>query len=470
MEIGFADGTKEHYEDVPFSRGAQGEVYLSLDRLHVVKLYAPHECTPQREQQLRAITTRYNVVNGDPYWEELFAWPEKVAVSPRLGVRSRYISGRLSLDHYFFSSSFRRMSLDQRGNWLGRVAVAIKIARAVGRVSNNGLCLSDLSERNTLVDPLKGDVTLVDCESLVLPGALPAVVLGTHEYMAPELVSGREREPSVRTDRHALAVLLYRWLLNRHPLLGPKRHSDDPEIDDRLALGEEALYVEHPADSSNKPPQMSVTTDALTPRLRDLFRVVFVEGLRQPDVRPSASQWEEALIELFDRIIPCPNASCSQGYFTAPDVGPISCPWCRAKLEYPHTVLYLRLLTPRSQGISVSYQPESRYDHLIVAWPGRCMYLWHADPSIAPTPGSVGRPPDATPRARIEYDNIGERWVLRNMGFAPLMTKSLVEGGIADDWVIWSATEQVPLHGTAQVLLGTWGKARLVEVHPHSTQ
>jgi hypothetical protein len=50
-----------------------------------------------------------------------------------------------------------------------------------------------------------------------------------------------------------LAVLIYMYLLYRHPLRGGKVHDvNDPQRDENLAMGENALFIEHPTDPSNR--------------------------------------------------------------------------------------------------------------------------------------------------------------------------------------------------------------------------
>ena len=57
--------------------------------------------------------------------------------------------------------------------------------------------------------------------------------------------------PSRTTDLHALAVLIYMYLLYRHPLRGDKVHDqDDSQRDEELMMGAKALFVEHPTDKS----------------------------------------------------------------------------------------------------------------------------------------------------------------------------------------------------------------------------
>lgn len=85
-------------------------------------------------------------------------------------------------------------------------------------------------------------------------------MVGTPDFIAPEVVTtshlpkddAKRVLPSIATDRHALSVLIYMYLLFRHPLRGGKIHDMDDEVrDESLAMGEKALFIEHPTDHSN---------------------------------------------------------------------------------------------------------------------------------------------------------------------------------------------------------------------------
>jgi DNA-binding helix-hairpin-helix protein with protein kinase domain len=401
MEVTFSDGATERYSDQRFASGRQGEIFKSFDGKHVVKLHQPGSGTAARKSQIDAIIGKYNAVGHDAYWEELFAWPDKRAERPRMGVRMRFVGDLTSIDHFFFQPSFEALAPEKRGWWIGRVAVAIKMARAVERLSNLGLCHSDLSERNLLVDAFDGRMTILDCDSLVIPNVMPPDVLGTKEYMAPELMSLKERTPSVVTDRHALAVLLYRWLLYKHPLLGPKQHSPDSDKDEALALGERALFIEHPIDMSNRLPHMNISADSLTPRVRELFHQTFVEALHVPTKRPTAGAWEEALIEMFDHIIPCANPSCVQRFFVAQEMGPLRCSLCGTPVTYPPEIPFLKLRKPVLDNGVWHYRDEGHHSRFVVGWPERPLYSWHADPNVKAAPDAKGNRPDHRPQAYI---------------------------------------------------------------------
>ena len=93
----------------------------------------------------------------------------------------------------------------------------------------------------------------------MVEGLYPPDVMGTKGYIAPEVLSTvhlpiddpARKHPNARTDQHALAVLIYQYLLLRHPLDGPEdpaaRTAEDQEL---LSYGSEALFCEHPFDDT----------------------------------------------------------------------------------------------------------------------------------------------------------------------------------------------------------------------------
>lgn len=88
----------------------------------------------------------------------------------------------------------------------------------------------------------------------------PAEVIGTAEFIAPEVLSTKHlnkqspnrKLPNRLTDLHALPVLIYMFLLHRHPLKGGKVHDLDTEKDDLLSMGEKAMFIEHPTDKTHR--------------------------------------------------------------------------------------------------------------------------------------------------------------------------------------------------------------------------
>ena len=404
MEVQLADGSKVACENQPFAEGGDGILYLALDGQHVIKLYKHAE--PWRRQVTEAILNQYNAVKEHRYWEPLFAWPNAVVLKPRLGIQMNRIVGQQPLANFVnYKYRMQRLTPAERGTWQGYVAGAIKVARLMRRLHNLGLCHSDLSENNIFINPVSGQVTLLDCDCLVVPGFLPAIVAGTKGYMAPELMDGllqgKAIKPSIQTDLHALAVILYRMLLILDPLRGPKQHHPDSALDDLLMYGADALFIEHPTDQSNRP-RMSLPSIALLgPDMQKLVLQAFVDGLHNPERRPSAALWERELLRMYDRIVPCENPDCDFKAFVLLEQP--QCPWCGTKLSHPPTLPLLQLY----RKVGKSWARDGNYT--IAGNGGRTLHVWHTNPAKTPGPET-----DNTVLAHIHYEPTTDTWYLVN--------------------------------------------------------
>ena len=164
--------------------------------------------------------------------------------------------------------------------------------------------------------------------------------MGTMGYIAPEVLETshlpfddpQRKLPCTYTDLHALAVLIYEYLLQRHPLQGPKFYSSDPNEDEFLAMGSKALFIENPNDKSNRPKDLTVTIKDLGPALESLFIRAFVNGLHNPNERPTAMEWEKALVKTLDLLHPCTNPKCKAKKFVMHDPKNPVCPFCGSRV------------------------------------------------------------------------------------------------------------------------------------------
>lgn len=412
MKITLKGGTTLQCEDVPFARGADGAVHVTKDGKSIVKIF--HAAEPWRLPTLEAILTRFNAVKGEPYWEELFAWPAGIVEKPSLGIVMPKAANGLVKFGRFTLPRWLNHHPEDIGNWEGRLWIAIKVARAVKRLHFMGLCHSDLSENNVLANPHDGRAYVLDCDGVVVPGldiARP-VVLGTPGFMAPELVANNSLSPSVATDLHALAVMIYQILMIRHPLEGRKVHdATDPVADDRYRYGERAVFIEHPSDTSNRPERLNWRVDILGASGVRLMSRAFVDGLHQANRRPQAAEWERALFHVADTLVTCLNQQCSLKTFPLPEqvgrTGAIQCPWCRTPFRGVQLPV-LRWCSP-VPGQAGMYRPDGTR---LAAIPGRRLFEWHPKPNTLPGPTS-NRTPLAFFHWERDHRGVG-RWMLVN--------------------------------------------------------
>lgn len=450
------DGKTIQYVDEIIGSGSMKDVYFSPDKSYVVAFYKKTPST-QAKERIDMITGRYRESifeqSGGDYWKGLFCWPTSVVESQgKIGVvvptyQNHFffkygsknndflgIKGREKEGKWFASANNQSKFLDprERGNILNYLKVCLLLTRAVRRMHAAGLCHSDLSYKNVLIDPEQGHACVIDIDGLVVPGKYPPDVVGTPDFIAPEVVKTSHLEkddnqrflPSISTDRHALSVLIYMYLFYRHPLRGGKIHDMDDEMrDESLSMGEKALFIEHPTDHSNAVKLSQVSPSSLPwadpqqipytimgPYLTPLFEKAFIDGLHVPAKRPTADEWETALVKTVDLIQPCLNPACEQKWYVFSGKTQPICPYCATPFKGKLPIL--NLYSSRKAG---SYRPD---DHRLMVWSGQSLFAWHVNRLIAPNE----RTSDAQ-KKRVGYFVFHhDQWWLVNEGITGLMS------------------------------------------------
>ena len=415
-------GKTVQYVNEIIGSGSMKDVYFSPDRTYVVAFYKTEQ-NAQAKDRIDMITGsyRHNIFeqSGGEYWKNLFCWPTDVVEHQgKIGIviptyQSHFffkygsknndflaIKGREKEGKWFASANNQNKFLDprERGNLLNYLKVCLLLSRAVRRMHAAGLCHSDLSYKNVLIDPEQGHACVIDIDGLVVPGKYPPDVVGTPDFIAPEVVktSHLPKEdpnrilPSITTDRHALAVLIYMYLFYRHPLRGGKIHDLDDEMrDETLSMGEKALFIEHPTDRSNavklnqvKPSSLpwadpeKIPYTIMGPYLTPLFERAFITGLHNPSQRPTADEWETALVKTVDLVQPCQNKDCEQQWYVFSGKTQPVCPYCHT--PYKGQLPILNLYSSRKAG---SFRPD---DHRLMVWSNQSLFPWHVNRLIAP--------------------------------------------------------------------------------------
>lgn len=173
-----------------------------------------------------------------------------------------------------------------------------------------GLAHSDLSYKNVLVDPAGGHASIIDVDGLVVPGRFPPDVVGTPDFIAPEVVmtshlpaQDKQRKlPSINTDRHALrcsstctSSIAIRCAAARSTTARTRRATKPC----RWAKERSGSRIPGPYRVAG-------------PYLRPLFESAFGDGLRNPISRPTAGDWEDALVKTIDLIQPAATPPASR--------------------------------------------------------------------------------------------------------------------------------------------------------------
>lgn len=443
-------------------QGGMKDVYFAPDKSYVVAFFRDKQDFNSKERLNNIVKKfRERIFNqaGGEYWKELFCWPyDMLEHNGQVGIvvpvyqkhfffQTGYnpqgnaiasIKGKEKEGKWFASPQFRnkqfKLHLDKSelGDWSKYIAICIKISRAIKRMHAAGLAHSDLSYKNVLIDPVTGMAAIIDIDGLVVPGKFPPDVIGTPDFIAPEVMATKHlgktdknrKLPSIQTDRHALAVMIYMYLLYRHPLRGGKIHDTDPQKDEELGMGAKALFVEHPTDKSNRPKLNQVKPTHLPwadvnkipytvtgPYLKELFDKAFVGGLQNPNIRPTADEWEQALVKTVDYMLPCQNQNCEQKWFVFADTTKPRCPFCGTEYKGQLPILNLYSKSPKGQ---FSYE-----NRRLMVYSGQNIYQWHVNKNI--TPNEKLLPAQKKPVADFHF--INNKWILINRTLTSIVDK-----------------------------------------------
>ncbi|WP_291151761.1 helix-hairpin-helix domain-containing protein [Flavobacterium sp. UBA7680] len=440
--------------------GTAKNVYFSPDRKYVVAIFKDKQDFNQKER-LKKITSDYlNRIKknegGDYYLDEIYRWPTDVIESNgQIGIivpiyNSKFffnkgyasqdlIKGEEKNGKWFAGAKFRNkqfpLSLDhsELGKWLNYFQIGVNLSRGVKKMHQMGLSHSDLSYNNVLVDPQTGSACMIDLDGLVVPGLFPAEVIGTADFIAPEVLATKHlsktdpnrKLPNRLTDLHALACLIYMYLLHRHPLKGGKVHDLDTEKDDLLSMGEKALFIEHPTDKSNRPKLHQVSKwdhywadvnklpyTITGPYLKPLFDRAFIDGLHNPMQRPTAEEWEIALLKTTDLIQVCSNSNCEQKWYVFDNTNTPRCPFCGT--NHQGTLPVLDLYFQFKESV---WKPEN---HRLMVYKDQYLFQWHVNRNIIRNERLT--PAQKVPVGYFTFHN--NKWVFVNQKLTSLVDKS----------------------------------------------
>lgn len=483
IKLTASDGSTVEFYDEIKAQGGVKDVYFSPTKQYVVAFYRK-ELSPNEKDRLENIVGKYherifNTPEGK-YWKDYLIMPTSmVNWNGKTGVvvpfyrkcfffDSGNFQGQEKDGKWFASAKLRNRFLDasQKGTWLTHLHMCLKIARSVRRLHAAGLSHSDLSYKNVLVDPKTGSACIIDADELVVPGKYPPGVIGTPDFIAPEVMETKnlpvgdsnKKLPCIETDRHALAVLIYMYLLNRHPLRGGKVWDLDPQKDEELAMGAKALFIEHPTDNTNRVKVQDLEKSQLPqgdpskrpytlcgPYLKKLFDRAFIDGLHNPSARPTAQEWEDALLKTTDLVQPCSNPNCEEHWYAFDNTSRPKCPFCGT--PYTGQLPILNLYYAPAHG---KYMPEQ---HRLMVYDKQTLYKWHSN-NLVPASEKTSDA-DKQPVGDFHFHN--GQWILINRKLPDMIdvsdgNKQVPIGGY------------VPLTDGRQILLDKSQGGRLIVV------
>lgn len=322
-------------KDAPFASGGEGALFEILQPTNlqncVAKIFHKNKRDPQKESKIDYLITHPPIFKGNPQ-EDPIVWV-KYALHSANGEFMGFIMPKATGEKLEvltapklpkrLGNEWNRFRFGNDDAMRYRLLVCYNIASALRTIHETGkYVLVDLKPDNILIKS-NGVVSIVDTDSIEViengQTLFPATV-ATPEYTPAEYYKGIK--PGKVTidaswDCFSLAVIYYRLLFGVHPYAATSK----APYDNINALGDKikhGLFVHDPNRLKDfvvvPPPHRKFASVDRT--LRKLFLKTFVDGANQPELRPSAEDWGQALrntpLLLTNRSLPSKSLKLNQ--------------------------------------------------------------------------------------------------------------------------------------------------------------
>lgn len=305
-------------------RGGQGIVYLvEYNRKEYALKWYFYDKLSHPEEFRRNLAQ--NIADGAPENSSRFLWPQYLTDShqyPTFGYLMNVApSEYVDLDKLYMGYEWKKPPVKGQNaikktykfeSLDAQVTAAINIVKAFRSLHLAGKSYQDLNGGGFFISPKTGDVLVCDCDN-VAPDGENFGIGGFPGFMAPEIVRGVAK-PDVLTDRHSLAVVLFRLFMRADPLEGKRVLQSVvlTEANDLKFYGKEPVFIYDPKNDSNRPVRgvhdNAIKLWKLYPSyIREVFISAFTDGLKDPNKRVIEKRWQELLIRLRSDIIHCPG-------------------------------------------------------------------------------------------------------------------------------------------------------------------
>lgn len=303
--------------------GSQGIVYNESSGKLLVKLYYP---SGSRDVDISILERLLYIKNIK--MPRNFITILDIIEKPYIGYIMEKALGYKPLNSYLFPP-VNRDFFEWYNAGLGlreRLFIGYIIAKAFGELESNNLSYCDISGNNIMVRISKNaSVKMIDIDNIYIAGRGKASILGTPRYIAPEIIN-KQKNPDVLSDNYALAVILFELLRVGHPYISDDVLDGTAEDEEDALTGKLDYVTEE--NSTNMLPEDLVFTD----QLKKLFKKCFVDGKKNRIKRPSAVEFQYAMLDASNKLVKCPK--CGKWYYARKSYK--QCPWeCGSAVVHP---------------------------------------------------------------------------------------------------------------------------------------
>ncbi len=383
---------------------------------YLAKIY--HQSTPERMQKL-AVMLEYPPPDPNHDINHIsFAWPQSVLKNTQgdlVGFLMGEIRGGKEI-YDVYNPTRRNKICKLPADWRFLHYTARNIASIIKVLHHQGYVLGDIKPQNILVND-RALPSIIDTDSFQVrhpqTGEVYRCLVGTPDYTPPELI-GQDFATIEQTeihDRFRLGVIIYQLLFSGQNLYAGmwKGAGEPPEPGEYIRQGI-WLYSHH---QLLEPVDRTIPLEILHPQVKSCFLRCFNDGYKNPDLRPSAEEWFQALRVASESLILCKQV---ESHYYSQSYG--SCYWCdrvsKIGVEiFPGSV--------KVQPSPPNYAPQSQPVTTATTQTSPVKVTTSPSGNFSPTTltghsssvMSVGFSPDGQTLASGSYDNTIKIWGLK---------------------------------------------------------
>lgn len=318
--------------------GGQGTVYLvkGEGRLMALKWYNDRQSTLEQQDAIRVLVRKGAPIGA----ASTYIWPHDLIDPIHKASRNfGYVMPVIDIKKYVSLGGVQggRRSEPTPARLCD---ITFNVASSFRELHVSGLCYRDISGENVMFDPLTGDIIICDNDNIAPENDAQPQILGTFEFMAPEIILGQAK-PSSQTDKHSLAVYLFMLWMWHHPLHGKMEYAirswDDAAK--KTIYGATPIFIFNKDNKQNSLPEngdyeIAESRWKICPEpLREKFLSAFTTGLTNPNQRVSETAWRNAAHASADSLISC---SCkAQNFVALGSLEQTHCWACRQPIPLP---------------------------------------------------------------------------------------------------------------------------------------
>ena len=289
------------------ANSGEAKVWRTNQNGYLAKIY--HSSTPERVQKLAVMIANPPTEPNSHLHHVSFAWPKSALKNGQgdcVGFLMPEIKdGKELIDVY---NPQRRKQLKLEIDWRFLHTTALNIVSIIEALHAAGYVLGDIKPQNILVNN-RALPSIIDTDSfqVINPknGKVYHCLVGSEGYTPPELI-GKDFDSIEQTevhDRFRLGVIIYQLLFGgNNPFHGEWTGAGEtPDINELMRRG---LWVN---GSTNLIAAVARTIplEIVHPEVQQCFLRCFNDGHKNPNFRPTARKWLEALKVGNDRLTIC---------------------------------------------------------------------------------------------------------------------------------------------------------------------